>query len=170
MFQLGELVVYGVHGVCRVSQIQEQVVDRVPRQYLVLEPVSKGGSQYMVPMHNAAAMNKLTQLLSPKELEELFHNDAIYESNWIQDENRRKQFYRDQSGAVDRQTLMQTVHTIYSHRDELREQGKKLHVCDENFLHDAEKVLSGEIGAVLDLNAQEALQYLRNHLKQPEAV
>ncbi len=170
MFQLGELVVYGVHGVCRVSQIQEQVVDRVPRQYLVLEPVSKGGSQYMVPMHNAAAMNKLTQLLSPKELEELFHNDAIYESNWIQDENRRKQFYRDQSGAVDRQTLMQTVHTIYSHRDELRGQGKKLHVCDENFLHDAEKVLSGEIGAVLDLNAQEALQYLRNHLKQPEAV
>ena len=69
MFQLGELVVYGVHGVCRVSQIQEQVVDRIPRQYLVLEPVSKSGSQYMVPMHNAVAMNKLTQLLSPEELE-----------------------------------------------------------------------------------------------------
>lgn len=170
MFQLGELVVYGVHGVCRVSQIQEQVVDRVPRQYLVLEPVSKGGSQYMVPMHNAVAMSKLTQLLSPKELEELFQNDAVYKSNWIPDENRRKQFYREQSGAVDRQTLMQTIHTLYTHRDGLREQGKKLHVCDENFLHDAEKVLSGEIAAVLSLNAQEALQYLRNHLKQPKTV
>lgn len=170
MFQLGELVVYGVHGVCRVSQIQEQVVDRVPRQYLVLEPVSKSGSQYMVPMHNAVAMNKLTQLLSPEELEELFQNDAIYESNWIQDENRRKQFYRDQSSTVNRQTLMQTVHTIYEHRDKMREQGRKLHVCDEAFLHDAEKVLSGEIAAVLSLDFQEALQYLRKHLMQPQTV
>ena len=41
MFQLGELVVYGIHGVCRVKEVQERMVNRVSQQYLVLEPVGK---------------------------------------------------------------------------------------------------------------------------------
>lgn len=170
MFQLGELVVYGVHGVCRVQGIQERTVDRMPRQYLVLEPVSRGGSQYMVPTHNASAMGKLTQLLTKEELEGLFSSADVRQDNWIQEENRRKQFYREQSGTIDRKTLLQTVHTLYSRRQRLREQGKKFHVCDENFLHDAEKVLSGEIAVVLGLSTQEALQYLRGHLWEPETT
>jgi len=34
MYQMGEFVVYGVHGVCLVSQIQERRVDRMTQQYL----------------------------------------------------------------------------------------------------------------------------------------
>ena len=64
MFQLGELVVYGIHGVCRVKEVQERMVNRVSQQYLVLEPVGKQGSQYMVPMQNEAAMSRVSGLIS----------------------------------------------------------------------------------------------------------
>ena len=166
MYQLGEFVVYGVHGVCRVSQIQERRVDRMTQQYLVLEPIGRGGSQYLVPMHNPAAMSKLSPLMTPQELEDLLSSESVKTDCWIPEENRRKQSYRELSGSASREKLMQTVHTLYERKKSLQTQGKKLHICDDNFLHDAEKVLSGEIEAVLGIGNQEALQYLRSRLQE----
>ena len=99
MYQVGQLVVYGIHGVCRISQVQDRVVDRVSRRYLVLEPVNRGGSQYFVPMHNPTAMQKLSPLLSPEELTTLLSSERARTDCWIVDENRRKQFYRELSGS-----------------------------------------------------------------------
>ena len=77
MYQVGQLVVYGIHGVCRISQIQDRVVDRVSRRYLVLEPVNRRGSQYFVPMHNPAAMQKVSPLLSREELTALLSSERV---------------------------------------------------------------------------------------------
>ena len=71
MFQVDELVVYSVHGVCRVKEMQEQVVNKVRQQYLVLESTGKSGSQFMVPIQNTAAMSRLTALISKEEWENI---------------------------------------------------------------------------------------------------
>ena len=97
MYQLGEFVVYGVHGVCLVSQIQERRVDRMTQQYLVLEPIGRGGSQYLVPMHNPAAMSKLSPLMTPQELEGLLSSESVKTDCWIPEENRRVR----QPGEID---------------------------------------------------------------------
>jgi CarD family transcriptional regulator len=59
MYEIGEKVLYGVHGICRISDMEERIVDRVKRQYLVLEPVDQAGAKFYVPTHNAAALSKL---------------------------------------------------------------------------------------------------------------
>lgn len=164
MFQVDELVVYGVHGVCRVKETQEHVVNKVRQQYLVLESTGKSGSQFMVPIQNTAAMSRLTALISKEEWENLLASPAVHTSNWIADENRRKQSYRELAGSGCRETLLQTIYSIYAHRTAQKALGKRLHMCDENFLHDAEKMLSSEIEAVLGLSAPEALDYLRTSL------
>ena len=56
MYQIGDQVVYGIHGVCCVVEQEERVIDRKRVTYLVLEPVGQDGSRYLVPTHNAAAM------------------------------------------------------------------------------------------------------------------
>ena len=96
MFQLGELVVYGIHGVCRVKEVQERMVNRVSQQYLVLEPVGKQGSQYMVPMQNEAAMSRVSGLISKEAWEALLASPKVHTVSWIQEENKRKQSYREQ--------------------------------------------------------------------------
>ena len=166
MYQVGQLVVYGIHAVCGISQIQDRVVDRVSRRYLVLEPVNRSGSQYFVPMHNPAAMQKLSPLLSPEELTALLSSESVRTDCWIVDENRRKQFYRELSGSGSREKLAQTVYNLYLHRQRQKSCGKRLHICDENFLHDAEKILAGEIQAVLGYTNAEALEYLTCRLQE----
>lgn len=56
MYQVGDQVVYGMHGVCRVVEEEKRSVDRKQVTYLVLEPVGQSGSKFLVPTHNAAAM------------------------------------------------------------------------------------------------------------------
>ena len=49
MYQVGELVVYGMHGVCRVVSEEERLVDKKRLNYLALEPLSNGNSRFLVP-------------------------------------------------------------------------------------------------------------------------
>lgn len=164
MYQIGEQVVYGIHGVCRVADLEERVVDRKRVAYLVLEPVRQDGSRYLVPTHNEAAMAKLRKMLTPEEMTALFQSEQIRGDGWIREENVRKQVYREKISSGDRAVLMGLVCTLYRHKAEQLAAGKKVHQCDENFLRDAEKLLAGEVAIVMDMEYPQALAYLREQL------
>ena len=50
--------------------------------------------------------------------------------------------------------------SVMQHKELQASNGRKCHICDENFLRDAERVLCGEIGAVLDLDLAAARTWL----------
>ena len=165
MYQLGDKVVYGSHGVCCVAGQEERLVDKRSVTYLALEPVGQGGSQFLVPTHNAVAMSKLSHILKPEELDALLQSEGIRADVWIRDENQRKQSYRELISGGDRQKLLAMIHTLYRHKAAQQAAGKRVHLCDENFLRDAEKLLISEIAIVLDMEPDQAKQYLRTKLK-----
>lgn len=102
MYQVGELVVYGMHGVCRVVSEEERLVDKKRLNYLALEPLSNGNSRFLVPTQNAAAMAKLQPILSKEELEAMITSEDVKTGEWIREENQRKQTYRELIGSGDR--------------------------------------------------------------------
>lgn len=166
MYQIGDKLIYGMHGVCVVADLEKRIVDKKEVTYLALEPAGQSGSRFLVPIHNAAAMAKVRPMLTREALEELFSSDAVKEDAWIQDEPQRKQLYRELITSCDRQRLAQMVCSLYRYRKAQVTIGKKVHMCDENFLRDAEKILSGEIASALEIPSAEALKYLRNKLKE----
>ena len=163
MYQTGDKVVYGMHGVCLVADLEEREVDHRRVAYMILEPLGQQGSRYMVPSHNAAAMAKVKPMMNRDTLESLLESEIIREDAWIPDESQRKQCYRELITGGDRQKLVQMVHALYRHRRTQNSAGKKIHICDDNFLRDAEKQLAGEISVVLGMESAEALQYLRKN-------
>lgn len=166
MYQVGDQVVYGMHGVCSVVEEEKRVVDRKAVTYLVLEPVGQSGSKFLVPTHNAAAMAKVRHMLTKEELDAMLCSDVVRNDGWIRDENLRKQTYRELIGSGDRVRLAQMVRTLYCHKSAQAEAGRKVHLCDDNFLRDAEKLLASEISVVLGMDADQAKQYLRSKLKE----
>ena len=166
MYQVGELVVYGMHGVCRVVSEEERLVDKKRLNYLALEPLSNGNSRFLVPTQNAAAMAKLQPILSKEELEAMITSENVKTGEWIREENQRKQTYRELIGSGDRKKIMRMVHTLYRHKADQSASGRKIHLCDENFLHDAEKLLIGEISIVLHLEPEQARDYIHKKLKE----
>lgn len=165
MFQSGEWVMYGIHGVCRVVGTEKQLVNRKRTEFLVLEPMSQNESRFYLPTANPTAMAKLKEILPAEELKSLLSSGEIREDVWIKEENLRKQTYRELINGGDRTALMKMVSTLYRYREAQTAAGKKFHQCDDNFLRDAEKLLSSEISLVLEMTQEEARNYLREQLK-----
>lgn len=165
MYQSGEFVVYGVHGVCRVVGTEKQLVNRKRTEYLVLEPLAQNESRFYLPTQNPTAMGKLKAVLSRVELDALMNSGEIRQDSWIQEENLRKQHYRDLIGSGDRVALLRMVSSLYRYKDEQAAAGRKFHQCDDNFLRDAEKLLCSEISLVMELEPEQARDYLRKQLR-----
>ncbi len=164
MYQIGDQVMYGIHGVCVITGQEERTVDRKRGSYLVLEPLGQSGSRFMVPTHNPVAMGKLSKLLNRQELEAMLADESIHCGTWNWDENQRKQSYRELIRSGNRLALLQMCQLLYHHRQDQQAAGRKVHMCDDNFLRDAEKLLCSEISLVLETDADTAKQYLRNAL------
>ena len=165
MYCIGDQVIYGVHGVCRIVAEDCRSVDRKQLNYLVLEPEGQTGARYLVPTHNAVVMGKLRKILTAEEMEALLCSDTVRSAEWIRDDNQRKQIYRDLVSGGDRISIMRMVHLLYTYKAEKFVAGRKFHQCDDNFLRDAEKLLTGEIAISMGMTHDEARTYLREKLK-----
>lgn len=164
MLQLGERVVYGSHGVCAVVQIQQRTIDRKKAEYYVLEPLAQPGACYYIPVNNPVALSKLRPLLTAPQLEELLCSPACTDGVWIADENQRKSKYRELLSSGDRGALLCMIRLLHSHRESQLAAGRKFHMCDENFLKDAKKLLSEEFSLVLGIPRQEVAAYIESKL------
>lgn len=165
MYQCGDRVLYGIHGVCTITAVEEQVIDRKRVEYYVLEPLAQPGARFLVPTKNEAAVAKLRRMLSQQELSDLLRCEQIQEDAWIEDEGKRKQHYRDLICSGDRAALLSMVNTLHRHKQEQAAAGRKFHLCDENFLRDAERLLNSEFSLVLDIAPSEVGEFVLNAMK-----
>lgn len=160
MYKIGDHVVYGIHGVCRIIEQEERTVDRKQVLYYVLEPLEHAGARYYIPTHNQAALAKLRPVMSRAELDALLTSDAVRKDNWVADENQRKQTYRELINSGDRAALICMVGSLHRHKQAQAAAGRKFHLCDENFLRDAEKLLSSEFALTLGIAPNQVQNYI----------
>lgn len=160
MYQVGDQFVYGIHGICRIAELEERTVGKNKFVYYVLEPRDGGDSRFYVPVHNQAAVAKLRKLMTRQELDALLASREVRQDAWIADENQRKQVYRELIGSGDRVRLVSMIGSLYRHKERQAAAGRKFHLCDENFLRDAERVLRGEFAEVLDIPPEQVTEYI----------
>ena len=132
-------------------------------RYYVLAPMGQAVSRYYVPAENQAALAKLRPLASKEELSELL-SSPLRKEIWIPEENRRKQYYRELVASVDLKSMVDMIRYLRLYRQQQLEQGRKFHQCDDNFLRDAQKILSTEVALVMQMPAEQVKAYLEDVL------
>ena len=160
VLQVGSQVVYGIHGVCRIIDTEIRRVDRKNVEYFVLEPIEQPGARYYVPTQNPTALSKLLPLLTKEELDHLLASEDTQKEVWIAEENQRKQKYRELINSGDRAALIRMVATLHRHKAAQAAAGRKFHLCDENFLRDAQRLLSVEFALVLGIAPEQVGEYV----------
>lgn len=164
MFNIGDRVLYGSHGACEIGSIESMRFGSTRGKYYCLRPLGQPDSRFYVPVDNETALAKLSPLKSREELLALLHSDDVRVNNWIDDENQRKQEYRELISGGDRAKLLNMIYCLHRHREALRETGRKFHQCDENFLHDAQKLLNSEFSVVFELNPADVPAFIEEQL------
>ena len=140
MYEIGQQVLYGIHGVCTVNAIEVMRFGKEKARYYVLGPVEQPGSKFYVPVANEAAVSKLRPLLSREELLELLHSG-------------------------DREVLMGMIGALHRHKKAQLAAGRKFHQSDENFLSDAQKLLNAEFSRVFGLAPGQVSAFILKELE-----
>ncbi len=169
MFEKGELIMCGGHGVCRVIDITGNPIDRLDlkKKYYVLEPVFEKASTIYTPVDNDKIV--MRRIMNKEEAEKLIAHIEEIETVWIQEEKRREQTYKDAIRTYDTKSLVQIIKTLYQRRKIRINEGKKVLSSDEQYLHKAEELLYSEMSLALSIPKEKVEEYIAAAVEKQKA-
>lgn len=165
MFNVNDAVLYGVHGVCRIIEIQNQNFGGKDSLYYVLKPVYNDFSTFFVPVDNENLTSKMKKVLSPQEIHNIIHSMPQEDLIWIDDDAERKEKYNEILKSGDRTGLVRIIKTLYFRQKQLKENRKKLHMADERFMKEAEKMLYEEFAYVLNIDQDQVIPFIAEEME-----
>lgn len=119
MRSVGELVVYGASGVCRIEDIREESFSGSARCYYILHPITEqGNSRIFIPVDNEKLVGDMRDLLQAEELYEMVARVEPFSltAEWPQDGRMRSKLCRDILASGDREQLIRIVKTVFGVR------------------------------------------------------
>lgn len=160
MFEAGELIMCGGHGVCRVTAITGNPIDKLDkkRKYYILEPVFEKGSTIYTPVDNEKIV--MRRIMDEKAAKLLIGRIPDIETVWIKEEKTREQMYKEAIRTYDCQSLVRIIKTLYLRKQDRVQQGKKVLSSDEYYLKKAEELLYGEMSLALSIPKERVESYI----------
>ncbi|MBR3684114.1 MAG: CarD family transcriptional regulator [Lachnospiraceae bacterium] len=168
MFQIGEYVVYGSTGVCKVVDIGPMNLPGVDRnrKYYTLEPAYSKGSKVFTPVDNNK--NVIRPILTEDEAKQLIEEIDELENIWIKDEKNRELQYREVLQTCDCREAFRIIKTLYSRKMSRIAEGKKVTASDQNYLHIAEDRVYGELAIALSRPKEKMAEYITECIAKKE--
>lgn len=166
MFEVGEYIVYGVKGVCRVEDITHIDISGADknRLYYVLTPIGESTGKIYAPTDNQKVM--MRRIISKEEADRLIDELPQIELLWVPDDKQREAKYKEALNTCDYRAWVSIVKTLYLRKQERVAQGKKITALDERYMRTAENELYSELSLTLGIPKSEMENYIRDRLEQ----
>ena len=165
-YSVGELIVYGRNGVCRVEDIDSAAGADGARSYYVLRPVYQNSSCCIrVPADNPRICSR--RIISGAEARRLiaWMPDAEAEPYYNRNLNQLREHYRKSLETLSCESLITLTKSLYRKKREVEAQRKKFGTVDERFMREAEDLLFGELAAALNIERERVRQYIADALR-----
>lgn len=169
MYQVGDLIVYGGEGVCRVEEIGTPKISGVnkERQYYTLSPLYRTGKVFAPVDANVFMRPVITRdeaLMLIRGIPEM--ETTVYENSNLRFLN---EYYQQRLQNYTCEGLLQLIRNTRAKRDVMISRGKKLGLVDERYMKRAEDMLHGEFAVALGITRSEVPQYIADTLEEQGA-
>jgi CarD family transcriptional regulator len=153
MFNVGDLVIYSVHGICHIDSICEKTYLDVTRNYYVLHPLQDSKLTISTPVDN----DKVTmlELIHRDEAEEILESFKQPGISWVEISIQQTQIYGDIVKTGNRKEISKIVNTLMRKKNGLEIEGKKLYESDNKLLTFIQKILFTELADSLNTTFEE---------------
>ncbi len=169
MYQVGDFVVYGSHGVCRVEAVGTLEFNRVNdgNTYYTLNMQNQAckiciptdTSVFMRPVITCAEAQKLISLIpSIREAVDDHGDHRFWEG-----------YYKESLQTHDCMEILKVIKTIYTKSTIAEEHGRKLGQMDERYMKKAEELIDGEFSVALDIPKEKVRAYIESRLRELES-
>ncbi len=160
MFQKGEYIVYGMTGVCRVSDITEMDMDgsSAGKLYYVLEPAGVNGSRIITPVEGNK--NVMRRVMTSEEAHDLIDEIGDIDSLRVRDDKQRENCYKEALKTCDSRKCIGVLKTLYLRKRDRLNRGKRMTEMDERYMKKTKENLFGELSIPLGMPASEVEKFV----------
>ena len=166
MYSVNEKIHYGGSGVCVIQEIATMRFGRTREKYYVLKPVYQNSSVIYVPVENAALVSKMRPVLSREEVDRLIDGMPEIPTAWEEDPQARKASFEALLRSNECRSLIILIKTLHAQKERRQADGKALHVSDETFLREAQRLLYDEFAGALEIQPTQVHAYIQSKLGQ----
>ena len=165
MFELGECIVYGINGVCKVMEIGTLDVKGISKDklYYTLIPIYSNGSKFFTPIDNEKVV--MRPVISRKDADALIDDFKDIETIPVADDTRIEDVYKKLIRKCDSLELAKMIKTIYQRKQLRVSEGKKITVNEEKYLKMAEDSLYGELAIPLEMEKDAIHEFIIDKLE-----
>lgn len=145
MFDVGDYIVYGINGICRVEDITHPDISGSDskRLYYVLIPQKAKGSKLFCPADNDRIM--IRKVVTKEEAKQIMQESKDIEPLVITNERMRDDSYKTVMKSGDCRQWISIIKTLHIRKKEREATGKKITATDERYLKMAEDELYSEL-------------------------
>lgn len=160
MFSVGDIVIYGTQGICRIADIGPLPMSFADknRQYYTLRPYYTPEMVIYAPMDNQTVV--MRRPLTRTEAKTLINEIPDIETAWIVNEKEREVQYRQALHTCNCRELVRIIKTLHQRKAARAKQGKRGTAIDERYFRMAEEQLYGELAYVLGMEKEDMPEYI----------
>ena len=168
MFEIGEHIVYGTSGFCRVEEIGPSPYDKNDtRSFYLLVPVHNPmGSTIYTPIDNDRV--PMRRLMTHEEIDALIAAMPEIELLRVPAEKQRREIYRTTVFALRPEGYVSVIKTVDRRREELSAARKHFPVSDMEYGRLARHLLFSECAHVLGVSEDGVEAYIAQKLGAAE--
>lgn len=164
MFKVGDNIIHGSSGACRVENIGTLNTGVKGRTYYTLVPYYVKGSSVYTPVDGNKVI--MRPVMTKEEVMNLIEDIKNIDTLWVKDEKKREETYKSAIRSCDARELVKIIKTIYMRRKERIAEGKKMTYSDEKYFRLAEENLYGEVAVALSMTREEAKEFVERKVEE----
>ncbi len=157
MFKIGDTVMYGIQGLCKIDCVETKTVGKMSKDYYVLIPIGRENTSLFVPVDNEELTSRMREVLTARQAKEIIEKAPSISLLKYSDEASHRDDFKKILHENDRERLAALIKTVYAEKQARRNVGKKLNIFDEQTLRQAELLLYNELAFVLSITTDELL-------------
>lgn len=169
MYNIGDTIIYTTCGLCRIDDLIQKEFNGELKNYYILKPLNDSKTSLQVQVDNPVTKEKLKALLKKDDILSLIQKMPLIESYWIENENERKRHFSAVLRSGRRDEVLGIIKSIHEHQKLLKERGRKLHACDEQYCKDAEKIIYEEFSYVLQIERKDIASFIFSQIEPVES-
>ena len=167
MYGIGDLILYGRTGVCKVEEIIEETPKGAdgPRQFYSLRPLYQN-CYIRTPVNEEKVFSR--PIISDREARRLISIMPQVEAQPYHNRNlnQLREHYRQCLERFDCESLIRMTKSLYKKKQEAEAQKRKFGAVDERFMREAEDLLYGEFAAALNIERDKVENYIAKSLAE----
>lgn len=166
MYKIGDLIIYGSYGVCKVEAVGILDIPGVDndRIYYTLNSLYQNGIIF-TPVDTSIFMRPI---ITYTEVQQLIAQIPSIRENVFNSSNVKllEGHYQESMQTHDCYDLIRVIKSVYTKNEITVGQGKKLGQVDERFMKRAEDLLYGEFAVVLGIPKETVKGYIEDRIKE----